>query len=225
MYDLTFNGKTLSINDKNLAYDTSDPYNPLNLPPYTMRVKFLPGTAPSAKNGGTFSLVSQEDNIWDYNYKNDIWWYKFSLIDNITDIIGANVKNVKSFMAFFTRCSALSSVSLFDTRNADAINGFMTYCPLISSLPNFSFNKATNASFCFSNLSNLTAIPKLEFHSITNANNMFAHDVNVQDGISAMYSALSSLGGQITSHSGTFSDCGTNTTATAQLALIPADWK
>lgn len=54
-----------------------DPYNPLNLPPYTMRFKFdsllYDPTSVSGSTPGTWTQVSSDPNIWDFTYQNAVW--------------------------------------------------------------------------------------------------------------------------------------------------------
>ena len=54
-----------------------DPYNPLNLPPYTMRFKFdsllYDPTSVSGSTPGTWTQVSSDPNIWDFTYVNAVW--------------------------------------------------------------------------------------------------------------------------------------------------------
>lgn len=69
----TFNNKLLLINNKLMKVSEGpDPYNPLGLPPYTIRLKYKQGVTPTFSKG-TGTLVDAEQNIWDLTYENSDW--------------------------------------------------------------------------------------------------------------------------------------------------------
>jgi hypothetical protein len=88
--------------------------NPLNLPPYTIRLKFKDGVTPIFEKGAGVQ-VSQTPNVWDLTYEYSNW---FRLLDRQTDlleVLGANTTNVTSLSDTFAHCTSLSSVAIFDT--------------------------------------------------------------------------------------------------------------
>ena len=55
-------------------YRMVDQYNPLNLPPYTMRLRYIDGFTPTAFTG-TITQVSSTPNIWDFTFAEPNWWH------------------------------------------------------------------------------------------------------------------------------------------------------
>lgn len=76
-----YTGNLASFNGKIFVFDFDkqpDPYNPLNLPKNTIRVKFANGYTPPSTLGDTQELVDGSENIWDiYKRSND--WNNFFL--------------------------------------------------------------------------------------------------------------------------------------------------
>ena len=71
---INFNNGTLRVQGHWLNPTNSpvppDPYNPLGLPPYTMRLKYRQGDTPTPRTSDipeTFTLVDADENIWDCN--------------------------------------------------------------------------------------------------------------------------------------------------------------
>ena len=81
------------------VYMRYDPYNPLNLPPYTIRLKYEEGTTPTFSKG-TAVQVSQTPNIWDLTYNNTDWTqllYQHASVHSkasLIEVLGANTTNV-----------------------------------------------------------------------------------------------------------------------------------
>lgn len=77
----------------------------------------------------------------------------------------------------------------------------------------------------FSNNSGITIIGQIYNITATKCNNMFNGCTNVETGALTVYNQLAALGAQITSHTDTFKNCGSNTvTGAAELAQIPSSW-
>jgi len=93
-----------------------DPYNPLNLPPFTIRLLYEDGVTPSFSKG-TGVQVSSSPNVWDLTYENSDWNRLLSVDREVLEVLGANTTNVTDMNYLFTNCSSLYSVPLFDTRN------------------------------------------------------------------------------------------------------------
>ena len=91
-----------------------DPYNPLNLPPYTIRLKFNNGVTPTFSYG-TAVQVSSSPNVWDLTYQNSNWQYLVSSQTRLIEVLGANTSSVTVMDDMFAGCDELTSLSLFDT--------------------------------------------------------------------------------------------------------------
>lgn len=205
----TFNNKVLKHNNKLLVGgEPVDPYNPLGLPQFTIRLKFKQGVTPyykySANPTPVLTLVSQEDNIWDLTYLNEDWnSLLYGSPDHsydLLEILGANTSSVTNMNNMLCFCFSLTSVSLFDTTNVTSMANLFYNCPGITTIPLF-------------NTSN-----------VTNMNTMFYRCRNVQSGALALYQQASTQT-NVPSHSNTFEECGSDTqTGAAELAQIPTSW-
>lgn len=183
-----------------------DPYNPLNLPAKTMRLKYGEWvTTPSTEvPNATFTLVDSTENIWDLYYDDTDWTQvpAYSSGHGIIEVLGANFTGVTGASGLFSRCYSLESVTnIFDTSHI------------------------TDMSSMFRNCIALTTIPLLPTDSCTNAESMFELARNVQTGALAIYTQMSTQANPPTSHDYTFFDCGSQTvTGAAELAQIPTSW-
>lgn len=77
----------------------------------------------------------------------------------------------------------------------------------------------------FGNCTGLTYITPLHCTNVQNVGGMFNGCTEVTEGALAQYTWFSTYGVNINNHSGTFTNCGSNTqTGTAELAQIPVGW-
>lgn len=114
--------------------------------------------------------------------------------------------------------------------NGDSGNASLTMdCNLVGS---YNMDAQLDGHYCqtfdrmFSGCTGLQSIVS-PIHCITvqNVGNMFGGCTNVQSGALTQYNWFSTYGFNINNHSGTFSDCGSNTAAgAAELAQIPVGW-
>lgn len=176
-----------------------DPYNPLGLPAYTIRLKFTDGVTPTFSKG-TAVQVSSSPNVWDLTYNNTDWTDLTSQLSMI-EVLGANSTGVMNMTGMFYSCQSLTTVPLFDTSNVSDMNSMFGGCMALTTIPLFNVSSATDMG------------------------NMFYYCTNVQSGALALYQQASALNPPPT-HSFTFNNCGSNTvTGAAELAQIPSDWK
>ena len=198
-------GPTVSMiaADGQLHYDKAgspvDPYNPLGLPPFTIRVKFSSGYTPSM--GDSQTLVDAGENVWDiYNNSTD-WERLFRRNSDVIAVLGANTTGVTLMGMMFNKCTSLATIPLFDTLNVTSMAGM------------------------FQNCTSLTTIPLFDTSNVTQMNMTFSGCTSVNEGALALYQQAST---QSTppDHDQAFKDCGSNTpTGQAELAQIPSDWK
>lgn len=123
--------------------------NPLDLPPYTIRLKYKDGITPTFTKG-TGVQVSQEQNIWDLTYENSDWSYLLYIHDDLLEVLGANATGVTNMAHTFDLCSSLTSVPLFDTSNVTDMSGMFRYCTLLASVPLFDTINVTDINNMFS---------------------------------------------------------------------------
>ena len=252
---LAYSGETLIyINECELLWpDYIDPYNPLNLPANTVRVRTDDGAVPkksSSTSYETATLVEGTSDVYDvYKSGTD---FTFLLIDssNIVEVLGANTTGITNMTGMFNFCTSLKTVALFDTSSVTDMHTMFNYCSLLKSVPLFDTSSVTNMQFMFYNCTSLTSVPLFDTSSVTNIeymfNNcsslttvllfntssvvfmagMFENCKNVQSGALALYQQASTQTNPPSKHTGTFKNCGVNTTTgAAELAQIPDDWK
>jgi hypothetical protein len=201
--DLIVNGNQaqLWLNGQKL-YPTEapvDPYNPLGLPPFTIRCKFKSGYTPTM--GDSQTLVDSTENVWDI-YKNSTNWTDlFELKRDLVEVLGANTTGVTNMSSMFYKCYSLTTAPLFDT------------------------SSCMNMSLMFNFCSELTSVPLFDTSSCTTMINMFSGCTKVQSGALALYQQASTQATPPANHSSCFSNCGSNTvTGAAELAQIPTSW-
>lgn len=177
-----------------------DPYNPLGLPPYTIRVKYATGKTPTM--GDSQTLVDATENIWDIT-KNSTRWnqlFQTKYSNEVLQVLGANTSDVTAMSGLFDLQSNLTNVAVFDTRNV------------------------TDMSSMFYKCTALTAVPLLPTDSCEIMGLIFMNCYNVESGALAFYQQASSQA-SVRSYPMAFTDCGKNTaTGAAELAQIPASW-
>jgi surface protein len=210
----TLNGKVLknSANDKWLIMKEAPDYNPLGLPPNTVRVRTSDGNAParfpyeaSLTTYETATLVPGTTNVYDV-YKSGTSFNGLLLSSsNVIEVLGANTTGITNMYNMFGNESGftvpLTSVALFDT------------------------SSVTNMSGMFAGCSSLTSVPLFDTSSVTDMSWMLNYCANVQSGALALYQQASSQSNPPASHDGAFTNCGSNTvTGAAELAQIPSSW-
>ena len=228
----------------------ADPYNPLGLPPVTIRLKFRPGVTPSFSSG-TGVQVSSSPNVWDLTTGWTTSWGELLYAQNdLIEVLGANSTGVTTMSSMFRQCtslttvavfdtsrvvdiaymfdqcSSLTTVPLFDTSSVTEANGVFRQCSALTTVPVFNTSSVTAMNYMFQDWSALTTVPLLNTSSAEQMNSMFAYCYAVQSGALALYQQASTQANPPWSHSGTFRDCGRDTVSgAAELAQIPSGWK
>jgi len=159
--------------------DTDD-YNPLNLPPYTIRFRYTTGQRPMTTKG-TLTQVSSDPNIWDLTYENTNWshlLYNYYMTDSsqyLLEILGVNSTGVTNMQGLFDFCEQLQSVPLFDTSNVTNMSHMFSCCCSIISIPLFDTSNVTNMSHMFNQCYIITSVPLFDTSNVTNMGGMFAN--------------------------------------------------
>ena len=224
----------------------TDPLNPLNLPPFTMRVEFYgtdSGYDPIVDGAnGTWTHVSGP--VWDWTYQNTDWgaqgkytygpmkhWSNnLATTANLTNdvrlkVLGANSTGVTS-MKYLLSGQYLQGVTLFDTSSVTDMTNMFRGCSALTSVPLFDLSRVTNASYMFRACSALTSVPLFDTSSMTRVVQMFQDCRNVESGALALYTQMSTQAYPPPTHTRCFRNCGSNTvTGAAELAQIPSGWK
>lgn len=153
-----------------------DPYNPLDLPSNTVRVRTSDGNVPRKLDGitryETATLVPGTTDVYDV-YKSEGFDAMFSYSRNVTEVLGANASNVTNMSNMFNQCTALSSVPLFDTSNVIYIADMFNSCTSLTSIPLFDTSNVTYMYEMFKSCTSLTSVPLFDTSKVTNMEQMF----------------------------------------------------
>lgn len=231
----TLNGKVLknSANDKWLIKATPvDPYNPLGLPPFTIRCKFTSGYTPTQWIGDSRTLVDAGENVWDITKNSTDWTSLLAYREGkLLSVLGANTTGVTNMNSLFKNnsgrpsYSVLTSVALFDTSSVTDMTSMFELAPYLLSAPLFDTSSCTSMKTMFDGCSSITSVPLYDTSSCTDMRLMFRGCINVQSGALALYQQASSQSTPPSSYGNCFTNCGSNTvTGAAELAQIPSSW-
>ena len=227
---LYFNGSKIWP-DGSPTPPTPDPYNPLNLPANTVRVRTSDGNAP-IKGTGLFAatyeiatLVAGTIDVYDV-YKSGTSFKRFLYgSTNVVEILGANTTGITEMGSMFYNCSALTSVPLFNTSNVTSMESMFYNCSALTSVPLFNTSSVTNMNTMFYGCSSLTSIPLFDTSKVYDIRYTFMYCYNVQTGALALYNQASTQANPPGNYSNAFRFCGSNTTTgAAELAQIPTSW-
>ena len=252
---LAYSGETLVYNNECelLWPEDTDPYNPLNLPANTVRVRTSDGAVPKKNSNTSYetaTLVEGTTDVYDVYKSGTDFAFLFLNSNNVEEVLGANTTGITNMYAMFNYCTSLTTVALFDTSSVTDMQIMFVFCYSLTSVPLFNtssvtnmrdmfskcsalkmvplFNTSsvTNMEYMFSNCSALKTVPLFNTSSVVFMNGMFENCNNVQSGALALYQQASTQANPPSKHTGTFKNCGSNTTTgAAELAQIPDDWK
>lgn len=183
----------------------------------------------------TSSVTNMHDMLVACNSLTDVPLFDTSSVTNmegmfrfstsLTDVPLFNTRSVTNMKSMFTSCTSLTDVPLFDTRSVTTMEYMFAICSSLTSVPLFDTSSVTNMHQMFSECSSLTTVPLLDTSSVTDMRSMFYQCTHVAGGALALYQQASSQI-NVPDHAGTFRNCGSKTpTGSAELALIPDDWK
>lgn len=158
---LSFGGKILTVGGNALSFSSVDPYNPLNLPPYTVRLEFTNGVTPTFSKG-TGVQVSSSPNVWDLTYQDADWSELLRGQSDLIEVLGVNATNVTSTSRMFQECTALTSVPLFDTSAVTNMSHMFYNNTYLTSVPLFDTSAVTDMKWMCWNCSSITSLPLLD---------------------------------------------------------------
>lgn len=177
-----YTGNLATFNGKIFVYDFDnqpDPYNPLNLPANTIRVKFANGYTPPSTLGDTQELVDSSENIWDIHKRSNDWNNFFSGISELIAVLGGNTKTVTGMGWMFGNCTSLVTVALFSMENVvfGSLQNFAMFhgCTSLINVPKFYFPRLTRLSQMFYNCQSLITVPQFETAHVESMYNMFSN--------------------------------------------------
>lgn len=224
-----------------------DPYNPLDLPPYTMRLEYNEGITVYAPvmagvTYGSVRQVSSSPNIWDFTYEDNKWSITYNnatwpilpqvtsdiasisgayLNNELVGIIGANTTGVTNMNNLCYKAKNLEYVNLFDTHLLIYGAQMFMDCYKLTEIPTFDFSNLEHALYTFRSTP-INYIPDFNFTKVNDCRGIF-HDCNVSGGILRAYNQLYPTALQ---YYEAFEDCTDRSAeALAELAQIPESWK
>lgn len=169
---ISFNGNALSLNGCGLVVSGQNPYNPLNLPEYTVRFQFDdssydPTQVSGWKSGSAWTRVSTSPNIWDYynstsNFER-AFEGKFQDNLNTVHVLGANISTLSNTASFmFSNCSSLVSVANIDLSGCVSDDSTFRGCTRLSVIGSIDCSGSNKLDGMFNRCSSLTASPYLK---------------------------------------------------------------
>lgn len=127
-----------------------DPFNPLGLPPYTIRI-LLTHMAETPTMGDSQTYVGEgrgrytSGKIWDITYTNTNWAGLFTRYNRGSwEILGANATGVTKFNAFCQESTNLIACAAFDTRDGLEFGAMFASCTGMQGAPEFKFMESKN---------------------------------------------------------------------------------
>ena len=202
---LGYNGAILRYNTKWLGNSiippAPDPYNPLHLPPYTLRIR-TDGNPPDESRGYTTfvtaTLVPGTSDIYDVTGEPGTSMRRLlAYSENVLEVLGANTAGITNMQEMFAGCSELIGSVVFDTTLVTNMEGmfhecvklvtvphfdthnvtsfFQTFCDceLVESFPDFDTSSATNMWQMFCECYSLKRCPNINTHNVQNFDSMF----------------------------------------------------
>lgn len=150
-------------------------YNPLGLPPYTIRIKMYDSSVDPTGWTGTWTRVQGTTDTWDCTYENPDWTDLFSTRGDILEVLGGNTSNVTNMSYMFNAWnrstqsadSKLERVALFDTSNVVNMEWMFCECHSLVSVPAFDTSNVTTMEGIFDNCEALAEIPFMDMSNVT----------------------------------------------------------
>lgn len=172
------NGSDVTVN----ATFTAVNYNPLNLPPYTIRIRCTDGVIPDLKwTGIRYSSVSTSPNVFDITYNNSDWGSLLVPLHNdLLEILGGNLVGVTRVDYLCDYCEALTSVAIMDTTTITDFGGMFYFCKGLTSVHKFNTSSGTDVRGMFFKCESLTSVPQYDLSNATSGFDMFGRCNSLQ---------------------------------------------
>lgn len=184
----TYTGTGASLSGNTLTIGTSDvhvvghfeeyvdPYNPLNLPPYTIRFKIVPysGYPDYWQLYNEVEEIDPDNGIYQICIPKSNWSLEFREVPNLLEIVGVNSTGVTNMDSLFWYNDRLSSVPLFDTSAVTNIDRIFCECPLLTSIPAYDLSHVTTMEAAFGK-TGITTTPNVDISNATNIRGAFAY--------------------------------------------------
>ena len=202
----TFDGALISLGSGFLG---SVNLNPLNLPPYTIRLRYRPGDYPEFSKGSARQVGANTWELTTADEENPGDWSLLlseSLIvrnQHLQAVLGANSTGVTNMNDMFDNCDELADVQLFDTSTVTTMQGMFQWCTSLEQVPLFDLSNVTDVGGMFLNCHSLRTVPPFNTSNVTYTHNMFFRctsmtkvpmmDLSRVENMSGMFAECSSL--------------------------------
>ena len=153
------NGKLLGV----------DPYNPLNLPQGTIRVRTNDGQPPINGSYNRVTLVEGTTDVYDVFAGGDEFLYTLNGSTNVIDVLGVNSEGKIHSNSMFHGCTALSSVPSFDTTKITNMDSMFEGCSSLTDAPYLYTSNVTHMWMIFKDCASLTSVPLYDTSKVTSA--------------------------------------------------------
>jgi surface protein len=175
-YLYVYNGKRIAPSSGKVLGVKEDPYNPLRLPPLTVRAKWAPDYTPTI--GATNTVVDATENIWDSTMSSGNWrnkFYSYAGRTSLLEVIGANTSGVTDMRQCFQNCTKLTSVGPMDLSGCTQYGPISLFygCSKLASVGKLKTTGIPSTYRMFSGCALLTSISLFDMSSVTNASGMF----------------------------------------------------
>lgn len=200
---LSYNGSMLGSNNGDmLGGSWVDPYNPLGLPPHTIRCQFSEGYTPSIANTTAVQVSSSNPNLWDITTNSTTDWSGlFRENTELLGVRGANATGITNIEDMFRNCPKLQTVvGPMDLRSVTSLDRvFMQSMALamtpsgwdVSGITSMSATfqnclglwritdnfcntpNVTDYSYCYAATRDLRTVPLIDTSAATNLDSMF----------------------------------------------------
>lgn len=146
-----------------------DPYNPLNLPPFTVRFQFnnlSQGYDPTTsgetwKSDATWTQVSSSPNVWDYHRPDPDWTGEFEgntwgiYTNSYASILGMNTTGITTMTRMLSRIKFMEPIPSFDISGTTTLYGLFMYSGFLGTredhLPMLNTSHITSMNSVFTN--------------------------------------------------------------------------
>lgn len=201
-------GSDVTVNVTFTEATPVDPYNPLGLPGYTIRVQIADGetVTPQYDEQGylpTVQQVSSSPNVWDLTYAKPNWQFAFGTngtaiarcfqlnnSNSLKKVLGFNSTGITNMHYLFQSHSSLNEVCLFDTRSVTDAASMFWNCSSLQVLPNFNFAAVTTLNSVCSGCTTLTYVPDWNVPVVADVKSAWGNTWKAEYGMLSFYNKV-----------------------------------
>ena len=179
-FGYTINNKLMmNSNGKLIGVEVNDPYNPLNLPQGTIRVRTNDWQPPVNGNYTSATLVDGTTDVYDVYSPRFDWTDLLKDSTNVVEVLGANTQGkpykVNNMNSLFDGCTSLTSVAFFDTSNVEYMGAMFNNCTSLTTIPLFDTHSVIRMGHMFRGCASLNSVPLFNTSRVTDMQYMFEH--------------------------------------------------